>query len=88
MTEKKVLICSVGCVTLAVIIQGIDLTVRKRYAANTITVAVITIFVLVKVVSEVQNVIDRVLPHGVAVGIEKSEREVTARIHSKTDFGY
>ena len=80
--EEQVLICSVGCVTLTIIIQSVDFSIGQGYAANGITPAVSAILVLVDVISQVEHVIDRVLPHRVPVSIEESEGEITAGIHS------
>jgi hypothetical protein len=58
---KKIQISTVSCNPLAVVIEGVDFTVRKRNAVDAVAPAVISVLVLVNVVAEMNNIVNGVL---------------------------
>jgi hypothetical protein len=101
---EKIEIGTVGSETLAVVVEGGDDTFGLGDAVDTVAVAVVTVAgVLVNVVTEVDDVVDRVLSYRVSVGVEEAEcclvlvtirgsdrgwhTEVAARVDSKSNLG-
>lgn len=72
-TGHKIEIGAVRSMSLPVIVQRVDLLVRQSDAAKAVTPTVISFCVLVDVIPQVNYVVDAVLPHGVAVGVEEAE---------------
>lgn len=58
-----------------------------RYAAELIPPTVVTILVLIDVVSKVNDIVDGVFVHDIAICIEESERIVGTRKYCKLDIG-
>jgi hypothetical protein len=71
---EKIEIGAVGSETLAVVVEGGDDAFGLGDAVDAVAVAVVTVAgVLVDVVTEVNDVVDRVLSYGVSVGVEEAE---------------
>jgi len=102
--SEEIEIGAVGSETLAVVVEGGDDAFGLGNAVDAVAVAVITVAgVLVNVVAEVDDVVDRVLSHGVSVGVEEAEcchvlvvfgywdrvwhTEIAARVDSKSNLG-
>ena len=71
---EKIKIGAIGGQSFPVVVERIDLTVRQRDAAKGGAIAIHLVCILVDVVPEMDDVVDRVLSHGVAIGIEEAER--------------
>ena len=82
---KKIQVRAVSRKTLTVVIQSIDLTVGQRNTSNGLTPAVFTICILVDVVSQVNNIVDRIFPDRVSKGIEETEWEVATGVDCEID---
>ena len=87
-TQKKIEIGSIGGQSLTIIIQGEDCSVWQRDTVNALTIAILSILRLVYVVAQMQNIVDRVFASSIAIGIEKAEGKVTARVHGQANLGY
>jgi hypothetical protein len=61
MTGDQIQISPVGCQPLAVVVEAVDLLIRKRDATNGVSPAVVAIFVLIDVISKMDYIVDRVL---------------------------
>lgn len=89
MAEQQVQIGAVSGIPLAVIVEREDVSVRQRHAANALAPAIFAVLVLVDVVAQVNDVVDRVLAGRVSVCIEEAERYerlATVSIHSHEAF--
>lgn len=71
-----------------VVIQRVDnLAIWRWHTANAIPVTIVpSTSILVVVIPEMQHIVNTVLSPWVSVGIEETERVVTARIHCQTDL--
>lgn len=58
---NKIQVGAVGCKSLAVVVQSVDVTIRLWDTANAVTPAIFAVLVLVNVVSEVDDIVYRVL---------------------------
>jgi len=76
MTEQEVEIGSISCQALAIIVQGIYLTVWERYSTNSLTVAIIAVLVFINVVPKMEDIIYRVLASRITVGVEESKGKI------------
>lgn len=76
MTEQEVEIGSISCQALAIIVQGICLTVWKRYSTNSLTVAIIAVLVFINVVPKMEDIIYRVLASRITEGVEESKGKI------------
>ena len=102
--SEEIEVGAVGSEALAVIVEGGDDTFGLGDAIDAVAVAIVTVAgVLVDVVAEVDDVVDRVLSHGVSVGVEEAEcchvlvvfgywdrvwhTEIAARVDSKSNLG-
>jgi hypothetical protein len=57
----KIQISAVCCNSLTVVVKSQDLPVRQRNASHTVAPAIVSVLVLVDVVSEVNDIVYRVL---------------------------
>ena len=71
----------------AVVVKIENSSVRQWDPSNSLAKAIIAVHVLVDVIAEVEDIVDRVLAHRVSVGVEEAKREIAARVHSKTNVG-
>jgi hypothetical protein len=72
--SEKIEIGAVGSETLAVVVEGGDDAFGLGDAVDAVAVAVVTVAgVFVDVVTEVDDVVDRVLSYRVSVGVEEAE---------------
>ena len=86
MAEQQIEVCPVSCKAFAVVIERKDGSIWERNPADGLAPAIITIFVFIDVITQVQHIVHRVLSGWITKGIEESEGEVAARINSKTNF--
>ena len=86
-TQLQIGVVPVGCETLTIIVQSVDLAIWKRYTVNALTITIVAILILIDIVSQVKDVIHRVLPSRIAVGIEVAEWIVAARVDRQADLG-
>ena len=86
LAQLQIGVCLVGSMSFAIIIEGEYVPVWKRHAVDRISPAIgetisgVAAFVFIDIVAEVDDVIDRILPYRVSVGIEEAEWIVRARI--------
>jgi hypothetical protein len=73
---EKIQVSPVGGKTLPVVIETEDLLVREGHSADTLAIAVVPIFVFIDVVSQVDNVVDRVFACSIAVCVEETKGKV------------
>lgn len=59
--SNKIQVCTVGCEPPAVVVQGVDVTIRLWDTTNAVAPAIFTVLVLVYVIAEVNYVVYRVL---------------------------
>lgn len=78
MAQQQVKIGAVCGQPLSVVVQGIDLTIRLWDPTDSFSVPIIAIGVLVDVVTEKDNIVNRILTRDVAIGVEEAEGEVAA----------
>jgi hypothetical protein len=73
MTAQEIFIGAIGCNSFAVIVEGIDLAVWERNTVYRLAPTVFTIGIFIYIVSEVDDIVDGILSHRIAVGIEEAE---------------
>src|SRR2546421_10910021 len=78
MAQKKIKVCSVTGVPCAVVLKREDGSVRQGNSTNAPAVAIVVALVLVNVVTNMDDIVDRVFSNGVAVSVKVAEREVAA----------
>ena len=88
MIPVEALISPVRGQPLAVVVQGDDFAVRQGDAAVLVAPAVVAVGVLVDVVAQVDDVVDRVLVDDVTVRVEEPKWVVRAGKHSQLDVGH
>lgn len=71
--------------SLAIVVESINLPIWQRYPSDTLTPAVIAILVLVDVISQMNHVVYRLFADRVAVCVEETKGEITARVDCKVD---
>lgn len=71
--SNEIKVSAVSGETLPVIIEGKNLLVGLWYTPDTLAPTVVAILVLLYVVAEMNNVIDGILPHSIAIGIEEAK---------------
>lgn len=72
--------------TLAIIVQGINLAIRKRDSTKAVAPAIISIAVLVQIVSQMKDIIYRIFPRRMPVCVKIGKRVVAARINREANF--
>ena len=78
MAQQKVKVCSVTGVSRAVVVKGENRAIWQGDSANAPPVAVVIALVLVYVVTNMQDIVDRVFSGRIAKCVEIAEREVAA----------
>jgi len=87
MRQKKVQVATVSRMALSEVIQRMNNAFRLGHTTDGSAIAIIAIaFVLVDVISKVNNIIDAILASRVAVGIEEAKRIVSTAIHGHVDL--
>ena len=78
MAQQKILIGAVRSQSLSVVVESVDLAIWKRDATDALPVPIFTIRIFVDVVSQMYDVVHRILPRRIAVSVEETEGEVAA----------
>lgn len=85
--QQKVGVGAVCSQSLSVVVQGVDLPIRLGHPTNALPIPVFAVGVLVDVVSQMDDIVDRVFARSVTVSIEEAEREIAARIDCEANLG-
>jgi hypothetical protein len=88
MAQKKIEIGPVAGVPRAIVVQSEDCPVGQGHSANAPAVAVVVALVFVDVITHVKDIVNRVLPGGVAERIEIAKGEIAAGVDGKIDLAH
>lgn len=72
--------------TLAVVVQSVNLAIWKRNSTDAVAPAIIPIGVLVQIVSQMKDIVNRIFPRRMSVCVEIAKRVIAARIDRETNF--
>lgn len=87
MAEQKVQVCAIRGMTLAIIVQCVNLTIRKRYSPKAVAPAIVSVSVLVQIVPQMKHIVNRIFTCRIPICIEESKGVIAARIHGKSNLG-
>lgn len=87
MAQQEVTIGAVCSQSLSIVVESVDLAIRLRDPTDALAIPIVTIGILVEVVPQMDDIIDRVFARRIAVSVEEAEGEIAARIDGKADLG-
>lgn len=87
MAQQEVQVGPICGMTLAVVVQSIDLAIWKRNSSDAVAPAIIPVGVLVQIVSQMEDVVHRIFSHRMSVCVEVGKRVIAARIDGEANFG-
>lgn len=69
----QVYISPIGSNTLSVVVQSVDLSIWQWDAPKRISPAIFAVCILVYIITEMHNIINRILPYCIAIGVEETK---------------
>lgn len=88
MAEQQIEVGPVGRNTLPIVVQSVYLPVGQRHSSDGLALAIVAVFVLVDVVTQVDDIVDGILSGRVAECVEEAEWEVAAGIYGQVHLGH